>query len=134
MEEKDKFKLSEIENLLYLLAEKNYRNGFPYFNKHFCKRIKLYKPLFFNILLALYAFREFISIFITNDFHSLIIGDFVHRYGFSMIWKLLVINCHYVLAFTQLADYFVVKDNKIFAKFVQNSFNEKFSGRRQTTK
>ena len=35
-------KLELIENVIYLIAERNYRNGFPYYNENFRKRQKLF--------------------------------------------------------------------------------------------
>jgi hypothetical protein len=65
-------KIKLIENLIFLIGEKNYRNGFPYFNQNFKKRRKLFNPLIANTFITLIIFRDIISYFITNDFYSIL--------------------------------------------------------------
>ena len=72
-----------IENLIYLCAEQNFRSGFPYYNQNFKKRSKLFHPAI-NYSLRFYYLLKFItSLIITEDFYSLIIGDFIYKYKFK---------------------------------------------------
>ena len=76
--------MDELDNLFYLLGEKNYRNGFPYFNPNYRKRRKLFNPLISNTFMALIIIRDFISYFITEDFYSILIGDYLFKFDYKL--------------------------------------------------
>src|SRR6195952_5189941 len=85
-------KLEQIEHLLYLLGEANYRNGFPYFNESYRKRKRLFNPKFINSLIIFYLIKSIISLFISDDFYSVIIGDFAYKLSIGKQFNLSIIN------------------------------------------
>ena len=110
-------KLVFIENLLYLLSEINFKNGFPYFNQNYGKRRKLFKPLIANTIMTLIIIRDIISLFITEDY-SILIGDFVFKFEYKLQWNLTLIDCYIVIVFIQIDNHFNVKNNQQFCKIL----------------
>ena len=84
-------KLEQIEHLLYLLGEANYRNGFPYFNESYRKRKSHFNPKIINILLTIYLIKSIIALFISDDFYSVLIGDFSYKLSIKTQWNLIFI-------------------------------------------
>src|ERR1700712_1656509 len=103
-------KLEQIEHLLYLLGEANYRNGFPYFNQSYRKRKRLFNPKFINTLLIFYLIKSIISLFISDDFYSVIIGDFAYKLSIRKQFHLtIIIMCLIILSIRLLNHYLHLK-------------------------
>ena len=99
MSVKDNNKKVFIENLIYLCAEQNFRTGFPYYNQNFNKRLKLFHPAINSGLKCYFILKFIISLIITEDFYSLIIGDFVYKYKFKIhICLILLISSFNVIS------------------------------------
>ena len=79
MELKQQRHLAQIEHLLYLVGEINYRNGFPHINEGYGKRKTLFKPLFFHTFITILVIKTIISLFITEDIYSVLIGDVSYK-------------------------------------------------------
>src|SRR5689334_24510503 len=97
LQEKSKFEL--LDNLVFLLGEKNYRIGFPYYNPNYAKRRKLFNPLFANTFIVFILIRDLISFFVTEDYYSLLIGDFVFKFNFKLQWNLFATFCSIMVFF-----------------------------------
>src|ERR1700712_2297514 len=114
MKSEQEKKLEQIEHLLYLLGEANYRNGFPYFNQSYRKRKPLFNPKLVNILSIIYLIKSIISLFISDDFYSVIIGDFAYKLSIKTQWNLTVINgCLIVLSIRIVNQYLYVMKKAI---------------------
>src|ERR1700761_9201393 len=120
-------KLEILENLIFLLGEQNYRNGFPYYNTNYKKRRKLFNPLFANTFIILILIRDFISFFITEDYYSLLIGDYVFKFDFKLLWNLMVSEFCLMVFIIQIDSYLINKNNKTFTKIMAKNLNSKDS-------
>ena len=108
-----KSKLAHIEYLIYLMAERNYRNGLPYFNVNYRKRRTLFKPLIANIFIGFNFLKAILSLFITEEFYSIIIGDFVYSLDFKAQFHLAIINLLFMYISVKFMNY-VTKNNPHF--------------------
>ena len=115
--------ISELDNLFYLLGEKNYRNGFPYFNPNYRKRRKLFNPLISNTFMALIIIRDFISLFITEDFYSILIGDWIYKFEYKLQLNLTIFNFYFMVVLIQILNHMKLKNNKNFQQILNTRFN-----------
>ena len=124
----DQKKLDQIEYLLYLMAEKNYRNGFPYYNQNYRKRRKLFKPLFANTLFVFYVLKSILSLIISDDFYSLLIGDFVCVLDIKIQFNLMLINFQIMTLLFVFLNYITDKNDPNFrtTHTTGNNRNESF--------
>ena len=124
-------KQAQIEYLLYLLAEKNYRNGFPYYNQNYRKRRKLFKPLFVNTLFAIFVLKSIISLLISDDFYSLLIGDIVYLLDFKIQFHLMIINFNVMVLLISFINYMTDKNEPNFGTthMTGNNRNESIYGK-----
>src|ERR1700761_6641385 len=76
-------KFGDIKNLMYLLGEQNFRNGFPYYNQNYRKRRLLFNIIIRNSFNVFVLTKEFISYYITDDYLSVLIGDWFHQFIFK---------------------------------------------------
>ena len=107
-------KLDKINIALFLFGEANYRYGFPYFNENFRKRKFLYRPIVFNSFMIIWLSKCAISLFITEDKYSILIGDFSYKVGVKAQWNLTLINISGAMLWINLVNYYVSKKNKKF--------------------
>ena len=120
-------RLTQIENWLYLIREQNYRNGFPYFNESYKKRRKLFNPLIANTLMAIITIRDIISLFLTEDFYSILIGNFCFKFDFKTQCYLTIIGlgtCHALIEITNFKSIKVIniekwRPNSLIAKKIR---------------
>ena len=84
-------KLEQIEYLMFLVGEANFRCGFPNFNVKYRKRHKLFNPLFVNTFLLVYVIKSIISVFINDDTYSVLLGDFSYKIEITKQWNLLLL-------------------------------------------
>src|ERR1700712_1526690 len=104
-------KLEQIEHLLYLLGEANYRYGFPYFNESYRKRKRLFNPKFINTLLIIYLIKSIIALFISDDIYSVIIGDFTSKLSIKRQFNFSYINGSLmVLSIRMVSQYLYLKN------------------------
>ena len=97
--------VNDLDNLFYMLGEKNYRNGFPYFNPNYRKRRKLFNPLISNTFMALIIIRDFISYFITEDFYSILIGDYLFKFKYKIQINLTLFIPYFMVVFIQIVNH-----------------------------
>ena len=124
-------KLIFINNLNYLIGEMNYRNGYPFFNEDYRKRRILLKPLIGNTLMAIIIIRDIISFFISDDFYSLLIGDYLFKFQFKLQWNLFLIVMYIMVVLIQIVCHSVIKTNHKFNQVLKTSFNENLHGANQ---
>ena len=124
---REKKKLQLLENLVFLLGEKNYRNGFPYYNPNYQKRRKLFNPKFANTFIALMIFRDIISYSMTEDYYSLLIGDFVYKFDFKLQLNLIVSDMCLMLLLIELLNNLIIKKKRQIDLITESKFNSKES-------
>ena len=73
-----------IEQLMFLLAEKNYRNGFSYRNERFRPRSFFYGSQLANGLIIIQAIRDLISWYCNSEVVSNILGDMVYQFQLDL--------------------------------------------------
>ena len=68
--------------------------------------------------------RDFVSLFITDDFYSILIGDYVFKFEFKHQLKVTVfINCC-IVVFIRIVSHFKVKNDEMFGQIQKMKFNE----------
>ena len=85
-------KFGNIQNMMYLLGEQNFRNGFPYYNQNYRKRRLLFNPIIKNSFYVLFLTKDFISYYITEDYYAVLIGDWFYNYSFKVQMSLAFIK------------------------------------------
>ena len=118
-------KFINIQNLMYLLGEQNFRNGFPYYNQNYRKRRLLFNPIIKNSLYVLYLTIDFISYYITEDYYAVLIGDWYHNYPFKFQMSLAMIIAIVMNVSLDSVNHFSIKDNKTMKLFISNEYNER---------
>jgi len=102
-----------IDELIYLIAEMVYRRGGHNLNDNYRKRSLLFNPFVINIVFIVIIIREIISLFITNEYLSQIIGDFSYKYQFKYQFKVIVFITYSTIIITEINNYYNFKNNKI---------------------
>src|SRR5882724_7374550 len=102
-----------IDELIYLIGEMVYRRGGHKFNDNYRKRSLLFNPFVINIVMIVIIIREIISLFITNEYLSQIIGDFSYKLKFKYQYKVLVFISYSITIITEINNYYNFKNNKI---------------------
>ena len=115
-----------FENLLYFIGEKNYRIGLNKFNENYRERKKIYNPYFINFTIISILLREILSLFIKEDYYSIIIGDFAYNWKFRLQWKITIFVGIEIAFLNQLFDKINFKNKKNF-KVLKFAGNSKFS-------
>ena len=124
MDENEIIKLGQFKTLNFLLVEKNFINGFPYFNENFRERRKLFQTKICFSLMALIMFRDFVSYFIREDFYSVLIGDFVFKFKFKIQWNICIALCSVLLTSIQLINDYNYKKYRNFIQLFQTDFRD----------
>src|SRR5882724_7276500 len=102
-----------IDELIYLIGEMNYRRGGHKFNDNYRKRSLLFNPFVINIIFIVIIIREIISLFITNEYLSQIIGDFTYNLKFKNNLLICIIMTYLLLIIIEINNYYNFKNNKI---------------------
>src|SRR5882724_1597811 len=102
-----------IDELIYLIGEMVYRRGGHKFNDNYRKRSLLFNPFVINIVMIVIIIREIISLFITNEYLSQIIGDYSYKLKFKYQFKVLVFTYYLIIIITEINNYYNFKNNKI---------------------
>ena len=109
---KNKTKLDEIENLIFLLGEANYRNGFPYFNHRYRKRKLLFIPWVFHSYYSIHLIRAVIALLITDETYLVFLGDFTLKTVIRIQGHLLCLNAYLLMLSVLLSNQLIDKKNK----------------------
>src|SRR5882724_6201046 len=119
-----------IENMIYLIGEMVYRRGGHKFNDNYRKRSLLFNPFVINIIFIVIIIREIISLFITNEYLSQIIGDFTYNLKFKNNLLICIIMTYLLLIIIEINNYYNFKNNKIHKTLEtegkQNLMNNKY--------
>ena len=125
-------KFGNIHNMMYLLGEKNFRNGFPYCNQNYRKRSLLFNPIIKNLFYVFVLTKDFISDYKTDQNYAVFMGDWFHDTSFKFhqfIFKfqmtLSLIIPVYMNVSVDIINYFFIKDNECLKSFINNEYNER---------
>src|SRR5882724_7874399 len=99
-----------IENMIYLIGEMVYRRGGHKFNDNYRKRSLLFNPFVINIVFIVIIIREIISLFITNEYLSQIIGDFAYNLKFKIQFKIIVFLAYSLMITMEINNYYNFKN------------------------
>ena len=102
-----------IDELIYLIGEMVYRRGGHKFNNNYRKRSLLFNPFVINIVMIVIIIREIISLFITNEYLSKIIGDVAYNLKFKYQFKVILFISYSILIVIEINNYYNFKNNKI---------------------
>ena len=112
-------------NLMYLLGEQNFRNGFPYYNHNYRKRRLLFNPIIRNLFYVFMIRKDFISHYITEDYYAVLIGDFFHEFIFKFQLSLGITIPVLVNASVDIINHLFNKNNKTLKSLKSNEYNER---------
>ena len=107
-----------IEQLMFLLAEKNYRNGFSYRNDRFRPRGFFYGSQLANAFIIIQIIRDLISWYCDNEVVSTILGDMVYKFQFRIQWILMTQGVFWGVLFLQFNDLLCNKNNQAHQKYL----------------
>ena len=107
-----------IQELMFLLAERNYRNGFSYRNDRFRPRSFFYDSQLANAVIIMQIIRDLISWYSNNEVVSNILGDMVYNFQFRVQWIFMIQGVFWGVLLVQLNDLFCNKNNKVHQKLL----------------
>ena len=118
-------KFGNIQNLMYLLGEQNFRNGFPYYNQNYRKRRLLFNPIIRNIFYVLYLMKDITSYFITHEYYAVLSGDWFYDYlfKFQMTLSMTIPVCMNMAV--DITNHLFLKNNKTLKSVISNEYNER---------
>ena len=103
---------------MFLLAEKNYRNGLSYRNDRFRPRSFFYGSQLANALIIMQIIRDLVSWYSNNEVVSNILGDMVYKFEFRMQWILMMQGVTWGVLILQFNDLLCNKNNKVHQKIL----------------
>ena len=118
---------ANIQNMMYLLGEQNFRNGFPYYNQNYRKRRMLFNPIIRNLFIVLFVTKDLISHYIREDNYAVLIGDLFHGFQFKFQMTMAMTIAVIVVVLDEITKHFLLKNNKTMKLFIKNEYNERIS-------
>ena len=103
---------------MFLIAEKNYRNGLSYRNDRFRPRSFFYGSQLANALIIMQIIRDLISWYCNNEVVSTILGDMVYQFQFRVQWILMMQGVTWGVLIVQFNDLLCNKNNKVHQKLL----------------
>ena len=134
MDSETSWKIDQVKNLLYLIGEKNSQMGYQYSNENYRKGRKIFKPSVVNTLLAVIIIRDLISLFISNDFIALLIGDYVHNFQYKIQWNCFFFDCYVMITMNQLMNKVNSKKINLVQMNYPGRFNDKLGSSHRMAK
>ena len=108
---------------MYLLTERNFKNGFPYYNQNYRKRRLLFNPIIRNLFSIFMISKDFFSYYITDVYYAVLIGDWFHEFLFKFQMTLTMSLTILIDLLVDLLNHLFIKNNATLKSLISNEYN-----------